>query len=242
MPSKWLVKARLALDQDVPLFFRRGLLIHLVKRAAAIEIFGFECTHLMPFAQRLKHRGRRLARHSGYLVFRVQTSDQGLAFRIGVQFDELAREHVLLEVDALRVPCPFNVLVFAASPCVARTCLAKLGKKRLKVCVPGNTPRHHGVENGRLQLAVRPGKHVALVATDHLRRVIEFSAPVVFRARQPEPVVGVFLKRLKESYLPIDQAERIEPLPSEQVHLRQHDMDVNLPLDRVTTSSIGVTL
>jgi len=76
--------AMAALDQDVPLFFRRGLLIHLVKRTAAIEIFSFECTHLMPFAQRLKHRGRRLARHSGCLVFRVQTSHQGLAFRIGV--------------------------------------------------------------------------------------------------------------------------------------------------------------
>jgi hypothetical protein len=131
MPSKWVIKARLALDQDPALLFRRGLLIHLVKRTAAIEIFSFARTHLMPFAQCLEHRGRRLARHSGCLVFRAQTSHQGLAFRIGVQLDELAREHVLLEVDALRVPYPFNVLVFAASPCVARTCLAKLGKERL---------------------------------------------------------------------------------------------------------------
>ena len=34
----------------------------------------------------------------------------------------------------------------------------------------------------------------------------------------------------------------IEPLPSEKVHFRQHDMDVNLPLDRISASSIRVTL
>jgi hypothetical protein len=106
--------------------------------------------------------------------------------------------------------------------------------------VLGNTPRYDGVENGRLQLAVRPGKHGAFGA--HLRSVVEVSAAVVFRACAPEPIAGVFLKRLKESYLPIDQAERIEPLPGEQVHLRQDDMDANLPLDWISASSIGLTL
>src|SRR5258708_29550823 len=102
MPSKWLVKARFTLDQDVPLFFRRGLLIHLVKRTAAIEIFSFECTPLMPFAQRIKHRGRRLARHSGCLVFRAQTSHQHISFSIRDQPDELARYTILLDDDSLR--------------------------------------------------------------------------------------------------------------------------------------------
>ena len=52
----------------------------------------------------------------------------------------------------------------------------------------------------------------------------------------------VFLKCLKESYLPIDQTEWIQPLPGEKVYLRQDDMDVDLPLNRVSASSIGVTL
>ena len=50
----------------------------------------------------------------------------------------------------------------------------------------------------------------ALVATGHLRREIESSTSVVFPACQPEPVVGVFLKRLKVTDLQVDDTEGIK--------------------------------
>ncbi|MBB5420609.1 RNA-guided endonuclease InsQ/TnpB family protein [Paraburkholderia atlantica] len=108
--------------ENAPLLGRRRRLIGLVEAAAAIEILDLPGTCIVPFDKRIEIAPERRARHARFDVFRVNIAIERITLAVGIQFDERAREHELLQVHAFRRGRRLHVFIFPFAPRVAHAC------------------------------------------------------------------------------------------------------------------------